>query len=316
MENMNGSAEYTKYHILIGILFDLLREKKVNAAYLAAKYAVSRRTIYRYLDELSVGGVPIVVEQGRYGGVSIPGHYKLPVGFMTEEEYKAITDALIAMKGELTDPRYENALQKITQQVKKERLDMTITGNILVDGTAWGDVYTFSDTLSGLESAVEHKLVAHIVYISAKGEKSERDVEPHLLVLKQNIWYVYAYCRAREEFRLFRLSRISALSFTGGQFERRAFQKEDIPLKFTMEKSSLIRVKLAVTEAALAEIIEWLGVDSVNEEALLAEANLPDDAVLVDQILRFGNRVKVLSPDSLKKAVQARANEILALYAE
>ncbi|MBO4989217.1 MAG: YafY family transcriptional regulator [Clostridia bacterium] len=314
---MNGSAEYTKYHILIGILFDLLREKKVNAAYLAAKYAVSRRTIYRYLDELSIGGVPIVVEQGRYGGVSIPGRYKLPVGFMTEEEYKAITDALIAMKGELTDPRYENALQKITQQIKTERLDLTVTGNILVDGTAWGDVYSFSDTLTAMESAVDRRLLTQIVYISAKGETSERVIEPHLLVLKQNVWYVYAYCRLRQEFRLFRLNRIKRYSFSDSLFERRAFLKKDVPLKYTaMEQSLLIDVRLAVDEKALPELVEWLGVDSVDEQSMTAQATLPEDENLVSRLLTFGAHVKVLSPDSLKKAVQARANELLALYAE
>lgn len=38
---------------------------------LAGLFQMSERNIYRYLEELSVGGIPIVTLRGRYGGVKI-----------------------------------------------------------------------------------------------------------------------------------------------------------------------------------------------------------------------------------------------------
>lgn len=310
---MYRETEFTKYRTLIGILFELLREKKVSASNLARKFSVSPRTIYRYLDDLSVAGVPVYVERGRYGGICVPQKYKLPTGFLTEDEYGAIIDSLQAMSAELSDPRYEKALSKLCEQVRNERFDRTISGTILVDGTAWGDVYSFSDTLSNLENAVENRLVGEIVYISRSGERTRRTIEPHLLVLKENIWYVYAFCRLRKDFRLFKINRISSLTFTGTRFERREVDKSSINLKLR-NPSPPVKVSLAVTQSALSELIEWLGIENVDEENFTAEATLPDDEQLVEKLLGFGTKVKVLSPLSVRERVIEKAQALLSSY--
>ena len=48
---------------MIGILSILLQKEKVTAPDLAAKFEVSRRTILRDIDALSMAGIPIVTEQ-------------------------------------------------------------------------------------------------------------------------------------------------------------------------------------------------------------------------------------------------------------
>ena len=42
-----------KYEIMIGILFMLLSSKRVTAADICSRYGISRRTAYRYIDEIS-----------------------------------------------------------------------------------------------------------------------------------------------------------------------------------------------------------------------------------------------------------------------
>ena len=77
-----------KFTILVEMLFDLLAKRKVTARYFAEKYEISERTVYRYLDCLSLS-VPVYVKRGREGGICISDSYKLPAGFMTKEEYEA-----------------------------------------------------------------------------------------------------------------------------------------------------------------------------------------------------------------------------------
>ena len=55
---------------LIGILSILLQQDKVTAPYLAEKFEVSVRTIYRDLDAISATGIPIYATQGKGGGIS------------------------------------------------------------------------------------------------------------------------------------------------------------------------------------------------------------------------------------------------------
>ena len=56
---------------LLGIVTTLLQKGKVTAPYLAEKFEVSRRTIFRDLDAICMAGIPIVTTQGGGGGISI-----------------------------------------------------------------------------------------------------------------------------------------------------------------------------------------------------------------------------------------------------
>ena len=60
-----------KYEIMIGILIQLLGKKCVSAKYLAEKFGVSVRSIYRYIDAIDAAGVPIYTVRGNNGGFSI-----------------------------------------------------------------------------------------------------------------------------------------------------------------------------------------------------------------------------------------------------
>ena len=78
-----------KYNIMFKILMLLLQKRKITAAELARRYEVSVRSIYRYVDELIICGVPIDVERGRYGGLTIADTYRLPTGFFTRAVAKS-----------------------------------------------------------------------------------------------------------------------------------------------------------------------------------------------------------------------------------
>nr|WP_237439559.1 WYL domain-containing protein [Amycolatopsis rubida] len=66
-------------------------------------------------------------------------------------------------------------------------------------------------------------------YGDAKGQKTERDVEPLGLLWGLAGWYVLGWCRLRDAVRGFRLDRIRALALTGGRVERREVELPRIP---------------------------------------------------------------------------------------
>ena len=102
-----------KFAILIDILFDLLLKRKVTATELAQKHEISTRTVYRYIDLLSIT-VPVYVRRGRNGGICISDSYKLPMGFLTNEEYEAAISALSAMYSQLPEQRFLDAKRKLS----------------------------------------------------------------------------------------------------------------------------------------------------------------------------------------------------------
>lgn len=306
-----------KFIILLDIFFELLAKRKVTATYLAYKHEISVRTVYRYVDILSIS-LPITIKQGRNGGICISDSYKLPRGFMTKEEYESAIEALSAMYSQLPEERFLAAQRKLSAQVKAETRDLTLAGeigSIIVDSSSWGDS-RFTDKIRFIEDCIRNKSVVEIDYHSRIGESSHRKIEPHVLVFKRGIWYVYAYCRKQSAFRLFRLGRIFSSILTGETFEKRAFKRDDVSLNFWSDEVDSVEVVLEIESHAFADAQDWLGVENLQKrgEHWIANVSLPNDQNLVKQIVALGDGVTVKSPESLKSAVKDYAKKILQLY--
>lgn len=306
-----------KFGILLSILFDLLIKRKITASYIAEKHEISPRTVYRYIDALSLA-VPIYVKRGRDGGICISDNYKLPMGFMTAEEYEAAIEALGAMYSQLPEERFLVAQRKLSAQVKAEARDLVLSGeigNILVDGGTWGDTRTFSEKMRLFQECVRENLIIEIEYHSRAGEKTQRKIEPHVLVFKQSVWYVYAFCHKQRAFRLFRIGRILSALKTGETFRKRPFRREDIPLNYwTTEKT--VDAQFEIAESAFADAQDWLGVENIrmSHGKWLAEVTLPDDEALIRKIVSLGSGMQVLAPKALRERVKKAALEIAKLY--
>lgn len=301
-----------KYQIMVKILMQLLSRRKITAGEIAEKYDVSVRSVYRYVEELCVSGIPIDVVCGRYGGITISDTFKLPAGYFTREEYASAINALTAFSAQVSDQAALSALEKLQRQQKNDKRELAVCSNIIVDGSSWGDLGSFSEKMKVCERAVNENLCLDIDYIARDGEHSRRIIEPHVLILKQNVWYVYAFCHTKQDFRTFKIGRIKSARFTGKSFEKRAVSKDDIPLDFHYSSEQLTDVTLEIGRDALADAEEWLGIDNIEPRgnALVASVSLPDDGALVNKILSFGGSVKVLAPQTLKESVKSAAKRI------
>ena len=298
-----------KYQIMIKMLMLLTSRRRVTAAEMADRFEISVRSVYRYVEELNVAGVPLDVVRGRYGGIFISDTFKLPSGFFTRGEYAATINALTAMSSSVNDEDIFSALEKLQRQQKADKRELAVCGNIIVDGGAWADLCKFPQKMKVCEQAVKDSLCLEIDYISREGEHSRRIIDPHVLIFKQNVWYIYAFCHSRQNFRTFKIGRIKGARITGRTFKKREISKADIPLNFEYSSEQLIPVTLEIKKDALADVEEWLGVDNVEPRgtALTATVSLPDDETLVDKILGYGGKVKVIAPQELKARVKAAA---------
>ncbi len=303
-----------KYQVMIKMLLLLTSRRKVTAREIAERFEISVRSVYRYVEELNVAGVPIDVVRGRYGGIFIADTFKLPSGFFTRGEYAAVENALTAMLSTMSDEDLISALEKLKRQQKADSRELSVCGNIIVDGGAWADLGKFPQKMKVCEQAVKDSLCLEIDYISRDGEHSKRVIDPYVLILKQNVWYVYAFCHTRQDFRTFKIGRIKGARFTGRGFTKEEIDRRDIPLNFEYTSEQLVPVTLEIAANAVADVEEWLGVDNIEPRGngLVANVSLPDDGMLVDKILGYGGKVKVVAPAELKKRVRETALAIAA----
>ena len=117
-----------KFYVLSDILFELLLKRKVTASYLAEKHEISVRTVYRYVDTLSMS-VPVYVKRGRNGGIYISDSYKLPMGFLTESEYNSAIEALEIAYAQQPEERFLIVKEKLSSQKKLEKKEDTLLKN-------------------------------------------------------------------------------------------------------------------------------------------------------------------------------------------
>jgi predicted DNA-binding transcriptional regulator YafY len=304
-----------KYQIMLNILFSLLAKKTVSARELANRNEVSERSIYRYIDEMTIAGIPIDIRRGRGGGVYISDSFRLPSNFFSKEEYNATLSALQAMRGQLDDKAIESAIEKLSCNVREEKRDPSVHGDIIVDSSTWGD-HQFTEKIHLLQGAIRRNEIVDIDYVSRTGEHTKRHIEPYVLIYKQNIWYVYAYCLKRESFRLFKIGRIRTMRLTEKYFEKQEIDVADIPLNFRQEKVKTTTVRLEISPEILPDAEEWLGLDCIHpaEGKFCADIDLPEDDGLIRKILSLGRGVKVLYPQSVKEAVKGSAKEIASYY--
>lgn len=306
-----------KYEIMLGILFDLLAKKSVTASYLAEKYEVSKRSIYRYINCIEMAGIPIYTNRGNGGGFAIVDTYKLPSSFMTITELEQTISTLSAICDGVPNKTLESAVNKLKATIKNEYVNFDLkAGNLIIDGGPWGDTVGYKSKLITLQKCIDGNLQLSIKYHDRNGDVSERVIDPYIIVFKQGLWYIFAYCHLRGDFRLFKTGRIEYAQILNTTFIRQDISKITLPLDFWHNNLRAEEIMLEIDKSCLSDVEEWLGIENVKEEngKFIASVKLPYDDGLVSKLISFGGGVKVLSPDNLKEKLMLKAKEIVSIY--
>ena len=306
-----------KYETMVQILFLLLSKGKVSASYIAKRFDISTRTVMRYLDTMCIANIPIIADPGRNGGFYIADTYRLPASFLTEKEFAVVISTLSDYNKSVGSKTIENAIEKLVCiKNPKEKVVSVQSGNLIIDGSSWNGNDNVKNVVSLISSAIEDCKLTRIGYIDKDGNETARNIEPHAIVLKQGLWYIYAFCRLRNAFRMFKASRISYADKKDEVFEKRKVEINNLSNGKWFENLPSETVELLIEKSVKAELEEWLGVDKVFtlDGKIVAQATLPVNDWLISKILGFGGKVKVLAPESLKKAVLSSAKSVIDLY--
>lgn len=162
---------------MIGILSILLQKEKVTAPDLAAKFEVSRRTILRDIDALSMAGIPIVTEQGQNGGISIMQNYKIDKTLLSTSDMQAILAGLRSLDSVSGTRRYAQLMEKLSAGASNM---LSGDDHILINLSSHYKE-TLSPKIELLHTAICTSQMVSFTYFSPKGESS-RVMEPYYLI--------------------------------------------------------------------------------------------------------------------------------------
>lgn len=295
---------------LFEIVYILLNKKKITAKELAERFEVSVRTIYRDIDILSSAGIPVYASQGKGGGISLLDDYILNKSVLSEKEQDEILFALQSLA--LTqNPETDEVLSKLSSLFNKSK-----TNWIEVDLSPWGSDKNKVCEFTILKNAILNHQIIEFTYFNSSGEKSSRKVEPIKLNFKVHAWYLKGFCLTQNEYRTFKISRMSNLEITQESFTDRMAEKRSV-VKEEQNSQKWINVHLKISPQGAYRVFDEFDEKEITRNqdgSFTVETSLPESRWLFDYILSFGIDMEVLAPLNVRERVREKLNEIILKY--
>ena len=297
---------------LFEIVYILLQKKSVTSKELAERFNVSKRTIYRDVDTLSLAGIPVYTEQGKGGGISLLPDYVLNKSILSEQEQTEILSALQGLSN-VTTAETNLVLQKLSAIFNK-----TAANWLEVDFSSWG--FANGKFFSDFKTAIlEHRIV-EFNYFSSYGEKTHRRIEPVQLWFKSRTWYVKGFCLARLDIRLFKLTRVKDLTVTDEHFPERdlsAIRPSPVP-DGHLKRDVTLKLKIEAIEPKMAyRVLDEFDEDMAEKQpdgSFIATVTFQEDEWLYGWILSFGDYIEVLEPEYIREIVKNKTLKTAKKY--
>lgn len=298
---------------LLAILTLLLNRKKVSAAFLAHHFEVSQRTIYRDVDALAEAGIPVFATTGRAGGFELVEGFTLGAQILETGEVQQILAGLNSLSAVIAGPAFEAIKEKFSLILKDSGTKgiRCPQNHIFIELTP---SLREKKTLELIEREIETAGVLQIDYGDGNGIVTKRMCEPLALVFIWQSWYVYAYCRLRSDFRMFKVSRILDATTADTKRISPPCNIEERPWMREWESKPFEQLAFTAESVALAQLREFFDdecIENNNDGRLTIHAFLPVDEWVTSFLMRLPGNIVILEPESMKNAIHERA---YALY--
>ncbi len=293
---------------LFKIVYHLLDKGQATAPELAEKFEVSVRTIYRDIDALSGAGVPIYAEAGRNGGIHLMNDFVLDKTVLSEEEKQEILTALQSINS-MNNIGSNQTLQKLSAI-----FNMSSENWLEVDFSRWGNNGTDNEKFELLKSAVIHQKCVKITYANSCGTISERIIKPLKMSYKSMSWYLKAYCTEKQDYRIFKLTRIIDLEMLTDSFCKSYFPELDEDETLGQAYNTIVLRFPKNISYRVYDEFDKTKVSKKENGDLIVSVEMPEDEWLIGYLLSFGTQVDIIEPAYLKDIVAEQAKKIYEKY--
>ncbi|CAM2070807.1 WYL domain-containing protein [Sulfidibacter corallicola] len=214
------------------IVRSLRRNGTSTVADLAEEVGASRRTVLRDISALRDEGFVIHSEPGRGGGLRLDPQSVQTTARLSVAEVFALLISVASMRAAGSLPfsgladaglaKIEKALPSDKIRDLRRFLDCLYVGK-LSPQVDISDMGTMEPALlPAFEAAFLQRHLLRFQYRDAKGAETSRHVEPQAMLILPPLWYLVAWDPARNDFRHFRMDRISEPEYVeGATFRRR-----------------------------------------------------------------------------------------------
>lgn len=272
---------------------------------LADRLDVTVRTVRRDVDRLRELGYRIGAIKGPDGGYRLAAGSELPPLLFDDAQAVAIAIALqsIPTTGVDIDEAAARALATV-RQVMPSRLRHRVDGIRFTAAEGAGRVDPA--VLEAVSAAVRDRQILRFGY--GDRDAPPRRTEPHALVARDSRWYLIAWDLDVDDWRIFRLDRLSPRTPTGPGFTPRALPAEDARaylaarFKGSDAEDRWPCVGQVVLQLPAREVAPWIGdgeLEQLDEHSCRITLGSWSWAGLLAAVARFDAPFTVVGPEAL-----------------
>lgn len=299
---------------ILELIIYLLNHDNVSASFLAARFHVSTRTIQRDIVSISEIGIPVYSINGKRGGYSILPTYKIKNSNIKDDEHQIIMKALESLSTSYTNDTLQNLIEKYNALI-----DKTDGQKIFWDFGVSRENKLVQKTNELLERAILTNHFISFEYRNANDKKSLQYVQPLAIHYKWYAWYLFAFSEEKKGYRTYKIARINNICIS----EQVALQNHG-DIKKLMDESEIayyktciqIDLRFALDECELVK--EYFPDNTIekltdNEYRMIIEVPAKE-RLWKALLLSFGNKIRVISPESYKNELIQTANDFISNY--
>ncbi|CCK31179.1 DeoR family transcriptional regulator [Streptomyces davaonensis JCM 4913] len=306
---------------LLRLLSLLQAHREWSGAQLADRLGVTPRTVRRDVERLRELGYPVNASPGTGGGYQLGAGAELPPLLLDDDEAVAVAVGLRTAAGQGIEGIGETSVRALTklEQVLPNRLRRRVSAlNAFT-------VPMLRDQPSGVDPGVLTEL-AHLCrdseqlrfeYRGHDGTLSRRRAEPHRLVCTERRWYLVAWDLDRDDWRIFRVDRITPRPPHGPRFTPRRPPADDLAAYVSQGVSTrayaaraLVRLLVPLREAA-EHISPSAGVlEPEGPRSCLLRTGAGNLDVMVIHVMLLGFEFEVLEPVELTDAIRTARDRL------
>lgn len=281
---------------LISMIMILLKQEIVSTQEFAERFGVSKRTILRDVETLSLANIPIYTQRGRNGGIGLLPNYKVDKKLLTAQDIQNLLIALAGVQQLIESPEIQATILKI-QALQDEQISQE---SLSIQHIGWLGSAELKKLAEELSQAIKNHRLVTFDYFDREGRLSQRTIEPYHLTYKGERWYLQAFSLERQDWRIFRLSRMTHYEIRDQIFIPRAFQPRTLTLDATIHPV-FATLTLKADQQIRDVLVERFGKKSltpIDQERFLIDVRLPQNEDSFRFLLSLGRHAQIVQSDS------------------
>ena len=279
------------------------------------------RTIKRDLEILDEMDFEIMENTGKFGKILYSHQSRL---FETYQ-LRLIIDAILSARFITTNEK-KKLIDKV-KQLTSNNIAKTLPEPVLFSQSANLNYELVKLNIDFVHRAISQSKVLTYQYGKFNVDKEFEfnrngdyyHVEPYALIWQNDYYYLIGRFQKTGEMRHYRLDRIRNIEITDAVFKKACFDlKSYVNQSFHMFAGEEIRIKIQFNQDLVNVVLDRFGHDADIKKTgdghfvLATKAKLSDG--LINWILTWGNKAKVLEPQHLVKDVKEKIEQMMENY--